>query len=441
MAQARLSEKTDREHYFADIERARALDGPAWLRACREASAEAFVRTPFPHYKEEAWRFTDISPIIKTPFRTNLYGAGEISSETVAKFLYDEPAWTQVVFIDGRFSEKLSRIPKGANPAVRVMGLAEAATRHGDLVRAQLDAAPAPGSAFIALNGAFLRDGAFIHVAPNTKLEAPVHLVFVSSGADTVANHPRNLLALDESAEAVVLETHAGVSDNACSFTNMVEDIVLGDNARFVYHKIVEHGAREYHLSTANVRLGRDAYFKSFVVTLTGQIARNELNVLLAGKGGECSLNGLYLNDGDRLIDNPLFVEHAATHCRSRMGYKGVLDGTSSSVFTGKVLVRRGAQKTDSNQLNNNLLLSDKATIDTKPQLEIFADDVKCTHGATIGGFPRELIFYFQSRGITAPHAQGILTYGFADEIVNQIDVGPLRDRLDRYVFDKYSPK
>ncbi|MEK7794987.1 MAG: SufD family Fe-S cluster assembly protein, partial [Candidatus Hydrogenedentota bacterium] len=157
------------------------------------------------------------------------------------------------------------------------------------------------------------------------------------------------------------------------------------------------------------------------------------------GPGSECSLNGLYLNDGNRLIDNALYVDHDAPNCRSRMGYKGVLAGESSAVFTGKVYVHRHAQKTDSNQLNNNLLLSDTAVIDTKPQLEIFADDVKCTHGATIGGFPREQLFYFQSRGIGAEKAHGILTYGFASEVAGQIEIAPLRDWLNKLVYDKYA--
>jgi len=237
------------------------------------------------------------------------------------------------------------------------------------------------------------------------------------------------------------VESYIGLSQTSAYLSNLVSEFVIGDNATLRRHKIVEDGAAGHHLETAAVLHGRDTKLEAFAITLAGKIVRNELDVLLAGEGSNVELKGLYLNDGDRLIDNYLHVTHAASHCYSRMGYKGVLDGASSAVFTGKVHVHPGAQKTDSNQLNNNLLLSGDATIDTKPQLEIFADDVKCTHGATIGGFPPEHLFYFQSRGMTSAMANAILTYGFASEVVHAIEVPELRARLAKYVFDKYSPK
>ena len=237
------------------------------------------------------------------------------------------------------------------------------------------------------------------------------------------------------------MESYVGLNDAQGYLNNAVTEIVLGDNATLRRYKVVREGSAGHHLSTTKVIQGRDTNFHSFSITLAGQIVRNELDVVLRGEGSNALLSGLYLNDGDRLIDNALHVTHASPKCYSRMTYKGVLDGGSSSVFTGKVLVPQGSQRTDSDQINNNLLLSDKATIDTKPQLEIFADDVKCTHGATIGGFPPELIFYFQSRGMTAAKADAILTFGFASEIVDGIMIAPLRERLSKYVFEKYSPK
>jgi len=249
------------------------------------------------------------------------------------------------------------------------------------------------------------------------------------------------LSILGTSAEADIVESYVGLNDAAGYLNNAVTEIVLGDNATLRRYKVVREGDAGYHLATTKVIQGRDTNFHSFTMSLTGQIVRDELDVVLGGEGANVLLSGIYLNDGDRLIDNALRVTHASPKCYSRMAYKGVLDGTSRSVFTGKVLVPQGSQQTDSNQLNNNLLLSDKATLDTKPQLEIFADDVKCTHGATIGGFPSELIFYFRSRGMTEAMAHAILTFGFASEIVDDINIDPLRERLSKYVFAKYSPK
>lgn len=431
----------ERAHFQSDLEKVSLLDGPTWLRDIRKQGAARFESTAFPHYKEEAWRYTNLSPIVKTPFRSIVsQPAASVDAGEVARFLYDEPGWTQLVFVDGLYSAALSRTSENGTGAY-VGSIAEAIAKDHTVVKENLDHFVDCSNAFIPLNAAFLQDGAFCHVPPGTHLESPIHFIFVSTGAEAVASHPRNLFVLGESSSASLVETHVGLHGDAAYLSNGVTEIVLEDNARLAYHKIVDENPCAYHLGAAQIRQGRDSYFNSFVITLGGQIVRNEIRLLLDGEGGECSLNGLYLNDGGRLIDNALNVVHAKSHCRSRMAYKGVLDGESNSVFTGKVYVHSEAQQTDSNQLNNNVLLSEKATIDTRPQLEIFADDVKCTHGATVGGFPDELTFYFQSRGMSAATARGILTYGFADDVVNDIEIGPLHDRLDRYIFEKYSPK
>lgn len=269
----------------------------------------------------------------------------------------------------------------------------------------------------------------------------PIHFVFVSTGStENAAAHLRNLFVLEASSEAKVVVSHVGLG-GARYLSNVVEEIVLGDNAQLGYHKLVEEGARGAHLATTEVHHGRDSRFQSFTFSLTGAVVRNQLCTELAGDNAECALHGLYLNDNKRLVDNCLLITHSQPNCRSRIAYKGVLDGQSSTVFTGKVYVHPVAQKTDSDQLSQNLLLSDTATVDTKPQLEIFADDVKCTHGATVGSPPEEVIFYFRSRGIDEATARGMLTYGFADAIVSEVGLEPLRERLDRYVYEKYSPK
>lgn len=434
-----VAEKTDRAFYGPDLERMKALGGPAWLDTVRQNGAARFSELDLPHRKQEAWRLTNVAPILRTPFQPLVSApARTVDRGDAAPYLYDEAEWTQLVFVDGFFAPSLSRIAQGPE-GLRVGGLADAIARDDEVVRHHLGHFVDPSNAFIALNAAFVQDGAFFYLPKNEVLEAPIHFLYLSTGKDTVACHPRNLLVLGASSQATVVETHVGLSEEGTYLSNGVTEIVLEDNARLERHKIVDEGAAAFHLATTAVCQGRDTFLRSFTVTLGGKIVRNELRVLLNGKGAECSLSGLYLNDGNRLIDNALHVEHAKAHCRSRMAYKGVLDGKSNSVFTGKVLVNRGSQKTDSDQLNNNLLLSADATIDTKPQLEIFADDVKCTHGATVGSFPKELIFYFQSRGISPGAAHGLLTYGFADEIVKAITLGPLRDRLERHVFNKYS--
>ncbi len=426
-------------NFEADAGKAQALGGPAWLQAIRRAGAERFAELGLPHHRQEAWRFTNIAPIAKAGFRPALNQPGRaVTAAEVTPLLYC-PSWPRIVFVDGVYAPALTTIKKIA-AGVKFGSLAEAIAAGDTALQQHLAKHATETSGFVAMNSALLHDGAYLFVPDNTVLDEPVHILHLATGAREAAAHPRNLIVLGTSAQATVVESYVGLSQTAY-LTNLVSEIVLGDNAVLHRHKIVEEGAAGHHLETAAMVTGRDCKLEAFAITLSGQIVRNEINLTLAGEGGNAELKGLYLNDGDRLIDNYLNVTHAASHCYSRMGYKGVLDGTSSAVFTGKVFVQPGAQKTDSNQLNNNLLLSGDATIDTKPQLEIFADDVKCTHGATIGGFPPEHIFYFQSRGMTAAMANAILTYGFAAEVVHAIEVPELQARLAKYVFDKYSPK
>ncbi len=427
-------------HFEADVGRAQALGGPAWLQTIRREGATRFAELGLPHHRQEAWRFTNVTPITKAGLRPALNQPGRaVQPAEITPLLYC-PSWPRIVFVDGVYAPALTSIKKIA-AGVRFGSLAEAITAGDPIIQQNLGKHAAATSGFVAMNSALLHDGAFLHVPDGIALDEPVHILHIATGAKEAAAHARNLVVLGKSASASVVESYIGLAPEAAYLTNLVSEFVLGDNASLHRHKVVEEGARGHHLESAAFVQGWDSKLETFAITLSGAIVRNELNLLLAGENANAELKGLYLNDGDRLIDNHLNVTHAACHCYSRMGYKGVLDGKSSAVFTGKVHVLPGAQKTDSNQLNNNLLLSGDATIDTKPQLEIFADDVKCTHGATIGGFPREHIFYFQSRGMTAAMANAILTYGFASEVVHAITAPELRARLAKYVFDKYSPK
>jgi len=286
-----------------------------------------------------------------------------------------------------------------------------------------------------------LMDGSVVRIPRGSVTCPPIHVLFVTTGRDgSTAVHPRNLIVAEELTRSTLIESYVNVGGGE-RFNNVVTEIDLGAGAGMTRFKLLNEGPNGYHLATTKVRQDRDSRFTSFSFFLGGKIARNELSVTLDEEGAECSLNGLYLAEQKQLVDSANAIEHKAPHCSSRIAFKGVLDGKSRAVFSGKVHVHRGAQKTDSNQLNQNLLLSDEATVDTKPLLEIFADDVKCTHGATVGRPPREQIFYLQSRGLSEAMARAVLTYGFADEVVREVDIEPLRKRLDKVVFDRYSPR
>lgn len=434
-------QNASKDHFLIDA--AAVSAGPDWIAALRRAGLDRFQETPFPHTRMEEWRHTNIVGIVGTPYRSLLEPAPHgIDRGGLAPFLHGGGAWHEVVCVDG-FADPALSSPGALPGGVYAGGLRAALDGpHADALRAHLNAHLKPRNAYTALNSAFLLDGAFVHVPRNTRVAEPIHIVFATSGREAgTASHPRVLIVLEEGAEAAVVVSHAGHAGAPDHLNNVVEEIAIGPNARLNHYKIVLEGAAGNHLATTEATLSRDSRLASHTVTLDGQVVRNQLCVALAGEGAEVSLVGLYLNDRDRLVDNALRIVHEAPNCRSRILYKGILDGKSRAVFTGHVYVHPEAQKTDSNQLSSNLILSDGAGVDAKPQLEIFADDVKCTHGATVGSPPEEVIFYFRSRGIDEATARGMLTYGFADEIVEEVDIAPLRRWLNDHIYRKYSPK
>lgn len=435
-----VAEHTDRAHFIADLEVLANQNAPGWLKELRAEATSAFNGMDFPTYKEDVWRHTDIKPILRTAFDSSVASASSLSKNDIVAHSYAGDGMIELVFVDGVYVSELSSVDN-APESVTITSLAEAITANTAGIEDQLNDTAHDTSAFIPLNTALAQDGLYVNVPANTQAETPIHALYITTRSGSVATHLRNVITVGQSSEVTLVESYVAVGDTNDYLTNGVTEIALSDNAKASYVKIVAEGSEAYHMVSTQVHESRDCQFKSYAITLAGKIVRNELNVTLGGENGNCELDGLYLNDSDRLIDNALFVEHSVSKCYSRMGYKGVLDDQSTSVFTGKVVVPPDAQQTDSDQLNNNLLLSDQATIDTNPQLEIFADDVKCTHGATIGGFPPELIFYFQSRGMDAATAHGILTFGFAAEVVDSIELAPIQSRLSDYVFKKYSPK
>lgn len=434
-----LTLTTPHGQYLEDLAHEPLNGQPDWVGTVRKTGRAAFEGSTFPHSKMEEWRHTNISPISKTHYAPAEPGAGDtLDASALAGISLAADGYHELVFVDGYFCEPLSR--PGSLPQGAILGSIQ---NHlgSETLQAHLNRYAHNRNAYTALNTAFLKDGALVYVPKNTALESPVHLIFLSStGASEAAAHIRTVIALGESSEATVITSYAHLDGGANYLNNIVEEIALAPNAKLDYYKVVGESGAGNHLATTEVHQDRDSRFSSLVISQEGKIVRNQQCIELAGAGAECALHGLYLNDGDRLIDNAINIHHAVPNCNSRIAYKGILDGNSKSVFTGKVNVDRVAQQTDSDQLSNNLLLSDTATIDTKPQLEIYADDVKCTHGATVGAHPEPIIFYFRSRGIDEPTARGMLTYGFADEVVSEIAPAPLRKRLQQYVFEKYSP-
>jgi Fe-S cluster assembly protein SufD len=440
---AEITEEKPRDHYLSAADVVADREAPAWLQKVRTEGRALFIETPYPSTRIEEWKQTNINAIVNTPYQSLTADPKvEVSTDAVKPWLLGDGAWTELVFVDGYYRPELSA--RGSLPdGVTVCGLGEAlGGAASEVVEQHLNTALQARSAYTALNSAFVQDGLFLHVQKNTVVEAPIHAVFLTSArAPQTAAHIRNLMVLETSAEAKVITSYGCVGGDGDYLTNTVDEVLLTPNAHLEHYKLVQEHAAGNHLGTTDVRLDRDAHYNSFQFTLAGNIVRNQLCTALDGEGAGVNLTGLYLNDEGRLIDNCLDLTHIKPHCNSRILYKGILDDKSKAVFTGKVYVHKEAQQTDSDQLSNNLLLSDNATIDTKPQLEIYADDVKCTHGATVGAPPEQVIFYFLSRGIDEATARGMLTYGFAGEIVSEVEIPELENYLNQYVYEKYSPK
>jgi Fe-S cluster assembly protein SufD len=338
----------------------------------------------------------------------------------------------RLVFFNGFFQRALST---PASDGVRLDGLATALAETPDLVRDHLCRyATFDDRPFCALNTAFLQDGAFVYVPSRTTVEEPIELLFLTDGQ--VITQPHNLIVVEREARATVVETYASLRDGPY-WTNAVTEIAAGDAARIDHHRVQRESPRAFHLGVTDTHQGRDSKVHVHAVAFGGVLARHDLGSVMAGNGGTLILNGLYLLNGEQHVDHHTKIEHAAPHCESHEYFNGVLDGKSRGVFTGRIIVRPGAQKTDSKQTNNNLLLSSDAHADSQPQLEIYADDVKCTHGSTVGPLDPRALFYLRSRGVGEREARRLLTYGFGVEILNRMAIAPLREQLDRVVKDR----
>jgi Fe-S cluster assembly protein SufD len=359
-----------------------------------------------------------------------------VKSTDVASFSFGQKDWHQLVFINGVFDPALSSTG-GLKAKVRVESLATAIESGAGSVEQNLGRIAAfEQHAFTALNTAFIADGAFIELANDAVVEEPIHLVFVSGGEGV--SHPRNLIVAGQHSRATVIESYVSLRESSY-FTNAVTEIVVGEGAHLDHYKLQRENESAFHVGTVQAREARDSQLHSFSFAVGGALARTNIYTSLDGDAATCTLNGLYLTDGTQHIDNQTSIEHIAPNCPSHEVYKGVLDNRSHGVFNGKVYVHPEAQKTDGKQSNNNLLLSPNARVDTKPQLEIFADDVKCTHGATVGRLDELAMFYLNSRGIGAETARTLLTYAFAADVLATIELEPLKAELEKIVLARFA--
>ena len=413
-------------------------DGPEWLEPIRRQAMEHFARSGFPSPRDEEWRFTPVGPIAHGSWRPAAAGPTDIARDQLAPFVFGHADWTTLVFVNGAYSEALSAVGPSA-AGVRVASLADALRSDGALLHRHLGRhAPVQGSAFTALNTAFLGDGGLVHVGADVNLTLPVHLLFVTTtdAAGSVA-HPRNLIVVERGARVSVIESYVTLAPGASYWTNPVTEVAVAAGAWVEHTRIQRESESAYHVGLTQVDQQRDSHYRSFSLAMGGALARHNLHVRLNDENIETLMYGLYLTRGEQVADNHTAIYHDQPNCRSWEVYKGILDGRSRGVFNGKVFVKPEAQKTDAKQTNRNLLLSDGARVDTKPQLEIFADDVKCTHGATVGRLDDAARFYAQSRGIPAAAAERLLTYAFAAEVVDEVALAPVREELDRLVHQR----
>lgn len=433
--------------FDADLQAAaaEAAAGPAWLAARRREAADYFAQLGFPTQKNEDWHYTSVAPIAEASWTTLRTPTSDLTAADLAAFGFEQ-GWPTLVFVNGRFAPALSTpaadLPEGMRVAILgelLRGVAVDATLT-ELAERHLGRVADPSDqTFHALNAALMTDGAIIAVGSEMVVEQPLHLLYVSDAlAARGATHPRTLIVAGRHSKATVIESFVALGD-ATYFTNAVTEVVVDDGATLNHIKLQRESQRAHHVGTVDVRQARDSHFLNFSFATGGALSRTNVHTVLAGEGCGATLNGLYMLDGAQHCDHQTRIEHAAPNTFSRELYKGLLDGHSRGVFNGKVYVHPEAQKTDGKQENHALLLSPTAHMDSKPQLEIFADDVKCTHGSTVGQLDQTALFYMKSRGIAAALARQLLTYAFAADVLETIELEPVRDGLEAATLARFT--
>ncbi|HJT28022.1 MAG TPA: Fe-S cluster assembly protein SufD [Pyrinomonadaceae bacterium] len=401
----------------------------AWLELVRNSAMDRFEQLGFPSIKAEDWKYTNLATLAKEEF-VPVTGGSADAREVEG---YPETAETHLVVVDGFLREDLStKTQLGDVVAIDLFSAVEDA-RYNKIVRKYLARnAGYHNNGLTALNTAFLQSGVFLWIPKNVKLERPLQITFVAE-AENGANFPRLLVVAEENSSATLIESFVS-SNGGKYFTNAIAEIVLKDGAQLEHYRVQRESNNAYHVSTTSAELGRSSRYDTTSINLGAQLSRHDVSVVMDHEGAETAVDGLYMVGSDQHTDTHSVIDHKQPHCTSHQLYKGILDGNGRAVFNGKVFVREGAQKTDAQQTNKNLLLSDKARVDTKPQLEIYADDVKCAHGAAVGQIDPEELFYLEARGIGPELGRSLLTYGFAEEVIGKIKIESIRSQLDEIV-------
>ncbi|HEX8118292.1 MAG TPA: Fe-S cluster assembly protein SufD [Pyrinomonadaceae bacterium] len=409
---------------------------PSWAGRLREGAFGRFEELGFPTTDEEEWKYTNVAPLARKAFMPAAPGQVEVVG--VEKFVSAESRRSRLVFVNGVYSPEhssLEAIPSGA--AVAELGAALAG-EHGELLWEHLGRLSGEGSdAFSALNTAFLGGGALIRVPAGVVFEAPLQLLFLTAPGDNeAASFPRVLVVAEADSRLDLIETYAAAADSEY-FTDAVVEVFVGEGARVTHYKVQDESGSAYHVASTRAEVSKDGTYDLTTVTLGARLSRHDIEVTLTSPGAACHVDGLYIVGDGQHTDTHSLIDHREPNCASRQTYKGILDGKSRAVFNGRVYVHEGARGTDAQQSNKNLLLSTDARVDTKPQLEIYNDDVKCAHGATVGQLEEEELFYLLSRGLHPDLARNLLTYGFAEEIVEKVKYDSIRAQLDEAILNR----
>ena len=408
------------------------VQAPAWVKERREHAAKRFAEAGFPTTRQEDWRFTNVSPIAEARFPV-AKGPFKQAASLIAGV--NVPGSVRLAIVNGEFVpalSELSTLPKG----LKIAGLRDGARDGADGLEQHLaktfaiDAHP-----FAALNTSLLDDGVAIVIARGASIETPIHIVTVTGGdSGPVTAHPRVLVVAGDNSQVRIGHTFIGVEDSVY-FTNSVAEVVVGEGAVVDYYTDQRESDQAFHIANLQAHVSATGVFASHAFATGARIMRHDIGIALKGEGADCTMNGVYLADGERLLDTHTSLDHAMPHCTSHELYKGILAGKSKAVFNGRIIVRIDAQKTNAKQTNRALLLSDEATINSNPQLEIFADDVKCTHGAAVGQLDEEAMFYLQARGLTRPEARDMMLHAFAGEVLDGLKIPALREQIEANFF------
>ncbi|MCB0282363.1 MAG: Fe-S cluster assembly protein SufD [Calditrichae bacterium] len=405
------------------------------FHATREKAVDTFSRLGFPSTKKEEWRFTNVAEISRKQFSP----AGRNSSETVSvsdveKFMFSDWDGPVLVVVNGYFKEKLSNLDS-LSDKVKVESLAKILDNNDKAANKLGQNAIWADEAFTALNTAFTKDGCVITVDANSENSKPVHLMHISTG-DAILSSPRTVVNINKNANITIVESFHSLNSKD-SFTNIVSEIFVDENAHLKHYKLQDVDTNSFLVGNCAINQNQNSTYQSVAMDFGGKLVRNNISLALNGENISSILNGLYIAQGEQHIDNHTFIDHAQPHCESHELYRGILKDKAKGVFSGKILVRQDAQKTDAKQSNNCLLLSEDARIDTKPQLEIYADDVKCTHGATVGQLDESALFYLRARGVPYKKAMSILTYAFAEEVIDSIKTDAFKNKVEALLLER----